>query len=265
MSQLTNEPTMRLQEKVAIITGGGHGIGRAIAKRFAHEGAKVVIAELDAQRGEQVYQEIVAAGAPALWIATDVSRREDVAALVAATVRTFGQIDILVNNAALLGENGPFLEMTQEVWDRVIRVNQTAVFICSQLVAQVMATARRGSIINISSTNGLVPQPRCTAYAAAKAAVESITRSMAIDLAPYNIRVNTIAPGPIQSHLPDDQPPRPTESVLLGRVGLPSEIAAAALFLASDESSYITGERIGVDGGKLVNGYWLYGIQQPRG
>lgn len=111
--------------------------------------------------------------------------------------------------------------------------------------------------------NGLVPQPHCVAYAAAKAAVESITRSMAIDLAPYNIRVNTIAPGPIQSHLPDDEPPRPTGSVLLGRTGLPAEIAAAALFLASDESSYITGQRIGVDGGKLVNAYLIYGVERP--
>jgi NAD(P)-dependent dehydrogenase (short-subunit alcohol dehydrogenase family) len=132
------------------------------------------------------------------------------------------------------------------------------------VAARVMATARQGSIINISSVNGLVPQPHCVAYAAAKAAVESITRSMAIDLAPYNIRVNTIAPGPIQSHLPDEAPPRPTDLVLLGRTGLPAEIAAAALFLASDESSYITGERIGVDGGKLVNGYRIYGVERPQ-
>jgi 3-oxoacyl-[acyl-carrier protein] reductase len=255
---------MPLEGKIAIITGGGHGIGRAIARRFAHEGASVVIAELDAQRGEQVRQEILSEGGAALSIPTDVSRTADLEALVAATVESFGQIDILVNNAAILGENGPFLEVTEEVWERVIRVNQTAVFLGSQLVARVMARARRGSIINISSTNGLVPQPRCVAYGASKAAVESITRSMAIDLAPYNIRVNTIAPGPIQSYLPDDQPPRPTDSVLLGRAGLPAEIAAAALFLASDESSYITGERIGVDGGKLVNGYAIYGQERPK-
>lgn len=255
---------MRLQGKIAIITGGGHGIGRAVARRFAQEGAKVVIAELDGQRGEEVRQEIETEGGAALAISTDVSCRADVEALVAATVAAFGQIDILVNNAALLGENGPFLEVTQEVWDRVICVNQTAVFICSQLVARVMAAARRGSIINISSANALVPQPRCVAYAAAKAAVESITRSMAIDLAPYQIRVNTIAPGPIQTHLPDEEPPRPTDSVLLGRAGLPTEIAAAALFLASDESSYITGERIGVDGGKLVNGYQIYVQERPK-
>lgn len=256
---------MRLQEKVAIITGGGHGIGRAIAKRFAQEGARVVIADVNAQGAAEVCREIAAAaGATAHNLPTDVTRRAEVEALVAETVRLYGQIDILVNNAALLGENGPFLEVSQEVWDRVIAVNQTGVFVCSQLVGRVMAVARRGSVINISSTNGLVPQPNCVAYAAAKAAVESITRSMAIDLAPYNIRVNAIAPGPIQSHLPDDQPPRPTESVLMGRTGLPAEIAATALFLASDEASYITGQRIGVDGGKLVNAYRIYGVTRPQ-
>lgn len=138
---------MRLQDKVAIVTGGGHGIGRAIAKRFAQEGANVVIAEIDGQRGEQVRQEIVADGAAALSITTDVRCRTDVEAMLAATVAAFGQVDILVNNAGLTGPNGPFLEVTQEVWDRVIGVNQTAVFLCSQVVARVMARARRGSII----------------------------------------------------------------------------------------------------------------------
>lgn len=254
---------MHLQAKVAIVTGSGHGIGRAIAKRFALASAKVVIAELDTQRGEQVCQEIVKDGGAALFVQTDVSSRPAVEALVATTLHVFGQIDVLVNNAGLTGPNGPFLEVTQEVWDRVIRVNQTAVFLCSQVVARVMATARQGSIINISSVNGLVPQPRCVAYAAAKAAVESITKSMAIDLAPYNIRVNTIAPGPIQSHLPDEAAPSPNESTLLSRTGLPAEIAAAALFLASDEASFITGERVGVDGGMLINAYRIYGVKRP--
>ncbi|HMN27763.1 MAG TPA: SDR family NAD(P)-dependent oxidoreductase, partial [Caldilineaceae bacterium] len=119
-----------LQNKVAIVTGGGHGIGRAIARRFAHEGASVVIAELDAQRGEQVRHEIVVEGGAALALATDVSRTADLETLVTTTVEAFGQIDILVNNAAILGENGPFLEVSEAVWDRVIRVNQTAVFLC---------------------------------------------------------------------------------------------------------------------------------------
>jgi len=251
---------MQLQDKVAIITGGGRGIGRAIAKRFAQAGASVVIAEQDGQSGEQTCAEIEAAGGVAQWIATDVTNRASVEAMVAATHDRFGRIDILVNNAALLGANGPVLEVSQETWDRVIRVNQTGVFICSQVAARVMAQARRGVIINISSVNGLVPQPYCVAYAAAKAAVESITRSLAIDLAPYGIRANVIAPGPIQSRDADDTLPRPNAHTVLGRSGLPLEVANVALFLASDDASYITGERIAVDGGKLINGYQIYGV-----
>lgn len=251
---------MRLQDKVAIITGGGRGIGRAIAHRFAQEGARVIIAEQDAQTGEQTCTEIQAAGGVAHLIETDVADRASVEALVAAMVERFGRIDILVNNAALLGANGPVLEVAQETWDRVIRANQTGVFICSQVVARVMAEARQGVIINISSVNALVPQPYCVAYAAAKAAVESITRSLAIDLAPYGIRANVIAPGPIQSSDADDAPPRPNANTVLGRSGLPVEVANVAVFLASDDASYITGERILVDGGKLINAYQIYGV-----
>lgn len=255
---------MRLQNKVAVVTGGGRGIGRAIAKGFAQEGAKVVIAELDSASGEATCREILAADGMALFVETDVSSREDVGFLTEKTVEQFGSIDILVNNAGLLGANGPFLDVSQDVWDRVLRVNLTAVFICAQMVGRIMARSGGGSIINISSVNGLVPQPYCCVYAAAKSAVESLTRSIAGDLAPYNIRANTIAPGPIQSRAPDDAPPQSTDATLLGRTGLPKEIAAAAIFLASDESSFITGERIGVDGGKLVNGYRIYNIERPH-
>jgi NAD(P)-dependent dehydrogenase (short-subunit alcohol dehydrogenase family) len=254
---------MRLEKRTAIVTGGGRGIGRAIAKRFAQEGANVVIAERNAESGERTCKEIQASGGTALFVQTDVADRPSVEALVATTLQQFGSVDILVNNAALLGENGHFLEVSQETWDRVILVNQTAVFLCSQAAGQVMAQARRGVIINISSVNGLVPQPRCVAYAAAKAAVESLTRSMAVDLAPYHIRVNVIAPGPIQSNLPDDAPPRAIDTTLLGRTGLPAEVAAVAAFLASDDASYITGERIAVDGGKLINAYQIYGMGRP--
>lgn len=251
---------MRLQAKVAIITGGGRGIGRAIAKRFAQAGAAVVIAEQNADDGRRTAEEITQSDGDARFYQTDVTQRTSVEALVADTVQQWGRLDILVNNAALLGANGPVLEVSQETWDRVIRVNQTGVFICSQVAARVMAAARQGVIINISSVNGLVPQPHCVAYAAAKAAVESITRSLAIDLAPYGIRANVIAPGPIQSCEADDTPPRANAHTVLGRSGLPVEVANVALFLASDDASYITGERIAVDGGKLINGYQIYGV-----
>ncbi|MXY94278.1 MAG: glucose 1-dehydrogenase [Caldilineaceae bacterium SB0664_bin_27] len=254
---------MRLKEKVAIITGAGRGIGSTIAGRFAQEGASVVIADQDEESGRRVQAELHSAGANAIFVRTDVSSRPDVEILVDETARRFGRIDILVNNAAVLGENGHFLEISQAVWDHVVSVNQTAVFICSQLVGRVMAKAGRGNIINISSINGTVPLPRCAAYVTAKYGVESLTRIAANELAPYNIRVNTIAPGPIENRPPHLERPRLTEDTLLGRNGLPHEIAAAAVFLASEESSFITGQRIAVDGGMLVNGYRVYDVERP--
>ncbi len=255
---------MRLRDQVAIVTGGGHGIGRAIAKGFAQEGAAVVIADLNAEHGKATCQEILDSGGKARFIATQVADQASVEAMVQATVAEFGRIDILVNSAAILGENGPLFDVSLEVWQRVIGVNQTGVFLCSQIVGRVMAQARRGNIINISSVNGSVPQPRCVAYGAAKAAVESMTILLAEELAPYGVRANCIAPGPIQSHMPDDAPPCQTERVLLGRTGLPSEVATVAIFLASEASSYVTGQVIPVDGGLLVNGYLLYGVERPK-
>lgn len=255
---------MRLQDQVAIVTGGGRGIGRSIAKAFAEEGAAVVIAELDTEQGAATAAEIVDAGGKALFVQTQVADRSSVEAMVQATVDQFGRIDILVNNAAILGENGSLLEVSQEAWDRVIAVNQTGAFICSQVAGRVMAEAQRGNIINIASSNSFVPQPRCVAYGAAKAAMIAMTVVLATDLAHYGIRANAIAPGPIQSHLPEDAAPRPTESTLLGRTGLVSEIASVAVFLASDESSYVNGQCIKVDGGILNNGYRIFLVPRPQ-
>jgi 3-oxoacyl-[acyl-carrier protein] reductase len=255
---------MQLRDQVAIVTGGGRGIGRAIAKRFAQEGAAVVIADLDAEAGNATCQEINDAGGKAIFVVTQVADRASVQAMVDTTVAAFGHIDILVNNAAILGSNGHLFDVTSEIWERVIGVNQTGVYLCSQIAGKVMAEARRGNIINISSVNGKVPQPGCIAYGAAKAAVESMTILFAEDLAAYGIRANCIAPGPIQSKLPDDAPTRQTDRVLVGRTGLPSEVASVALFLASDASSYVNGQVIAVDGGLLVNGYLLYNVERPK-
>lgn len=198
---------MQIQDKVAIVTGGGFGIGRAIVKRFAREGAKVVIAEIDSESGMRTCNEVEAAGGTALFISTDVSQRKAVEELIDETVNHFKTIDILVNNAGIKGSDGPFLEVTQERWDRIIATNQTGVFICSQLAARVMAKAGRGNIIHIASVNSFIPQTLSTAYSAAKGALITLTRSMATDLAHYRIRVNAIAPGPIDVELPDDATP----------------------------------------------------------
>jgi NAD(P)-dependent dehydrogenase (short-subunit alcohol dehydrogenase family) len=197
-------------------------------------------------------------------VQTDVSVRAQVERLVQETVTRFSGVHILVNNAAKLGGNGHLLEMTQDEWDRTLAANLTGAFICAQLAAREMVRAGGGSIINVSSTNGLLPQPECGAYAASKGGLEMFTRVLAIDLAPYHIRANTIAPGPVQSRDPDDTPPRPNECNLAGRNGLPDEVAALACFLASDASSFINGERIAIDGGLVINAYRLYGVPMVR-
>lgn len=255
--------TMQLKEKTAIITGGGRGIGRGIARRFAQEGGRVVLAQRDPDSGESTCREIESAGGTALFVQTDVSQREAVERLVTTTIERFGGLDILINNAGITGLNGPFLELTQKTWDNVIGVNLTGVFHCSQAAGRVMASKGGGTIIHISSTNGFVPQPQCAAYGAAKGGIETLTKSMATDLAPHNIRVNTIAPGPIEVNLPDGASPHRGELTLLGRSGLPEEIAAAAVFLASDESSFVNGHTLVVDGGTLPNAYNIYRVERP--
>lgn len=250
---------MLLCGKVAIVTGGGRGIGKAIVKRFAAEGASVILAQRDVASAEETCRQVAVAGGNALFVAADIADAAAVQAVVATAVGQLGGVDILVNNAAILGENGPFLDLSQETWERVLAVNLTGAFLCAQAAARAMVERGGGSIINVSSTNAHVPQPRCSAYAAAKGGLESLTRAMAVDLAPQHIRVNTLAPGPVQSRVSEDLPPRATSATLLGRFGLTSEVAAAALFLASDQSAFITGQTLGVDGGVLINSYRLFG------
>ncbi len=254
---------MVLAGQVAIVTGAGRGIGLATAQALAQAGARVVLAEVDATLGKAAAQTLAASGLPVRFVQTDVADAASVAQLVDGTVAHFGRLDILVNNAGLTGANGHLLEVTPETWDRVIAVNQTGVFHCSRLAARVMARARRGVILNISSVNGRVPQPGCVAYGASKGAVDALTVVMAEDLAVYGIRVNAIAPGAIQTHLPADADAQPSDLALLGRFGLAREIAQVAVFLASDAASYITGQVITVDGGLLTNGYRIYDMPRP--
>lgn len=244
-----------LADKVAIVTGSGRGIGKAIALGFADAGANVVVCARTAADLETTVAEINARGRKALAVPTDMRESAQVANLVQKALDTFGTIDILVNNAgAAFG--GPTLELSERAWESLLRENLKSVFLCIQAVGKVMATKKKGAIINISSTLGQSPAPNMVGYGAAKAAIISLTRSLAVEWAPHNIRVNAIAPGLIETpgttaHY--SQRPEAKKVLIamvpLGRIGQPQDIVGAAIYFASDASSYVTGEVLAVSGG----------------
>ena len=246
---------MKLKGKVAIVTGAGRGIGRAIAKSFASEGAKVVINYSKSEKeSESLAQEIKNSGGIALVVKADISQTNDVKELVKKTMDEFGRVDILVNNAGVLFP-ARFLDSTEEMWDTTIDVNLKGSYLCSKEVAQIMLDQKKGKIINLSSVCGLVQKTALgnTPYVASKAGVIGLTRSLAINLGP-TINVNAIAPGVIDTDMVSFFPPERMNAIIdetpVKRIGKPEEIAAAALFLASDDSDYITGEVITVSGGR---------------
>ena len=245
---------MRLNEKVAIVTGAGRNIGEEVAKTLAREGARVAVVDLDGNRGERVAGEINAASRNhALSIACDVSVSKDVDRVVKTVVQKWGSIDILVNNAASTDRKNIF-EVSEEEWDRVIRVTLKSVFLCTKSVARSMIDhKRKGCIINITSTSGYVGRSDATAYGAAKGGVINLTRSLAVQLGPYGIRVNSVAPNRIGSPVGEDAvPENRVVKNLVGRRGVPKDIAAAVLFLCSDEADFITAADLLVDGGALA-------------
>ncbi|WP_223593791.1 SDR family NAD(P)-dependent oxidoreductase [Neobacillus bataviensis] len=251
---------MRLKDKVAIITGAGSGQGKASAKLFAQEGAHVIIAEWNEENGKQVEQEIRDAGFNAVFMKTDVSNEENVRAVVEQTVEQFGRIDILFNNAGIgfsarsKYTMSSLLKTPLEDWNQILAINLNGVYHMSKYVLPIMINQESGSIVNNSSLNGIQGVTGADAYTAAKGGVVALTRVMAADYGKHNIRVNCICPGAIDTPMIAEvlQNEKFTESFTanpLGRVGKPEEIANAALFLASDESSYITGLIMPVDGG----------------
>ncbi|MCK4388235.1 MAG: 3-oxoacyl-ACP reductase FabG [Dehalococcoidia bacterium] len=249
----------KLDQRVAIITGGGTGIGRNIALEFAKEGAKVVIGSRNMANLEKVVEEIKALGGHSLAIATDVSVAEQVRSMVKQTVDKFGRIDILVNNAGIL-HSATLLEMTEQDWDDVLDINLKGVFLCTQAVARYMMEQRYGKIINISSNSGRGGGlDDCANYCVSKAGVIQLTKSSAFELGPYGINVNAIAPGIIQTSIykvgrtPEQIKEFEEETIratVLGKLGVPEDIARLALFLASEDSSFISGQTIPVDGGR---------------
>ncbi|MBD2863944.1 SDR family NAD(P)-dependent oxidoreductase [Paenibacillus oceani] len=244
----------RLQGKVALITGAGGGMGKADALLFAKEGAKVAISDIQEDKIQQVVAEIKQNGGEAIGFRQDVSQEEEWVHIVGETVKQFGKIDILVNNAGISGAT-PLLDMTVEEWNRIMNINLTGTFLGQKHVIPHMIQNGGGSIINISSIAGLTGGSGAGAYTASKGAVRLLTKATAIDYAKFNIRANSIHPGyiatPMTVDLMADEKMKQwfQAQTPLPRLGAPEDIAAGALFLASDESSYITGIELPIDGG----------------
>ncbi|MGY6709340.1 MAG: SDR family oxidoreductase [Rhizobiaceae bacterium] len=247
----------RLKGKVAVVTGGASGFGAGMAVRFAEEGAKVVVADLNGDGAKAVAAEI---GENAIAIGADVSSRADTEAMVKAATDSFGRLDIMVNNAGYTHGNGPLTGVDEEIFDRIYNVNMKAIYHATQAVVPIMERQGGGSIITTASTAALRPRPGLTWYNASKGWTVTATKSMAVELAPKNIRVNCLCPvagetGMLASFMGEDTPEKRAlfqASIPLGRLSTPLDIANAALWLASDEAAFITGVALEVDGGRCI-------------
>lgn len=243
----------RFENQIVIVTGAGHGIGRAVAERFAAEGAKVVVNEIDQNRASEVIRGIETAGGIAVPVVGDISTTAVVDALFKTTLERFGPVDVLVNNAGLITMARHFLEADEAWWDRVLNVNLRAAFLCSLRAAHVMARRRSGVIINMSSGGATRAHRGNVAYDASKGGIEAMTRAMALDLAPYGVRVNAVVPGLIRTYdIDDDTAAERGQVVPMGRLGSPEDLAGPTVFLATDDARYMTGSTVVVDGGVLV-------------
>eukprot|EP01025_Chloroclados_australasicus_P001727 TRINITY_DN10426_c0_g4_i2.p1 TRINITY_DN10426_c0_g4~~TRINITY_DN10426_c0_g4_i2.p1 ORF type:complete len:268 (+),score=30.34 TRINITY_DN10426_c0_g4_i2:102-905(+) len=253
--------SLRFANKVAVITGAAKGIGKACAARFSSEGAKVVLADINQQALEETTTEFKNNGVQAMGVVCDVGNKSHVDTLIRESVKNFGAVDILVANAGIV-RAADFIEMTEQDWDDVINVNLKGVFLTGQEAAkQMISQGNGGCIINMSSVNGILALPNIAAYNASKGAINNLTRSMALSLAGKNIRVNAVAPGSIMTEVlqkvASDKSAMNTvlSRTPMGRVGNPEEVASVVAFLASNDASYITGETIYVDGGRMALNY----------
>jgi len=248
----------RLENKKSIITGSGRGIGKAIARKFLQEGARVFLVDIHRERLLQTRDELASLGGEVQAQVADVSQKSQVQDLVETVLKTWGEVDVLVNNAGIaIVEN--FLDLKEENWDRTLEVNLKSMFLVSQLVAKEMIQrGRGGAIVNMASTNGLVGEAGLAHYNASKAGVVLLTKTLAIELAPYNIRVNCVCPGFIKTELAGEAGfddafiAEYVKKIPLNRHGKPEEVANVFAFLASDEASFMTGASVVVDGGQII-------------
>jgi len=251
---------LRLASKVAIVTGAGSGFGEGIAKRYAREGAQVIVNDINEASAQRVADEIRASGGQAQSVPADVSKDADVAALVRRSMQTFGRLDIVVNNAGATHRNQPLLNVSEAEFDRIYAVNVKSLFLTAKHAVPVFRQHGGGVFITIASTAGVRPRPGLTWYNGSKGAAIVTSRSMAVELAPDKIRVNVINPvagetGLLADFMGEDTPEMRAKfiaTIPLGRLSLPSDIATAAVFLASDEASFITGACLEVDGGRCI-------------
>jgi NAD(P)-dependent dehydrogenase (short-subunit alcohol dehydrogenase family) len=250
---------MRLRGRVTAITGGALGIGRATALLFASEGALVALGDVEVGASEKVVHEIAARGGRAIAVPVDVGDAGQVQAFVDRVVAEFGRLDVMFANAGI-AHSTPFLEHPEAHWHRVLRVNLTGVFLCGQIAARQMVKQGGGRIIATASINGFRGVENLVGYNVAKAGVIELTKTMAVELAQHRITVNAIAPAQIDTRLtqslPEEARTRRLARIPLGRFGEPEEVARVALFLASDDASFVTGHTLAVDGGYLAGGLW---------
>lgn len=239
---------MRFNGKVVIVTGSGKGIGRCIARTYASEGAKVVIAEKNVDSGSETVRQILSSGGNAVFMQTDVSRPDEIEELAGKTVELFGTIDILINNAGFAIWKSPY-EITVDEWDEIINTNLRGMFLCSREAAKIMREHGGGSIVNISSTRALMSEPASEAYSASKGGIVSLTHSLAASFAPDHIRVNCISPGWIETGDYSLLRQSDHKQHLSGRVGKPEDIAEACLYLTAEGNDFINGINLIIDGG----------------